>query len=239
MSKSETFIKENSMTDNHKNNANSHGNIGKLVQIGKVEGGVTIQSTLESNACCPICERNDEVKKVSAILAKEIHSMNGMTIEKSSYQDKDGKWHTSTERVPFSGTQSTVLAMKLKAPAQPKAKGKPSFWLLLFSIILGFYGFAALFLGPDRIIEDWAFEPDIIHILGIGMSILCGIFLLYWSFTLYKKNKKNQEIYQMEVKRIQAQEYPKWQKQWKDGRNYIIAPGTIVFSFLVKTPSQS
>ena len=78
--------------------------------------------TLESYARCPVCGRNDEVKKVSAILANQTQSMQGVTIEKSSYHDRDGNWHTSTERVPFSGTQASVLAMKLQPPIQPTAQ---------------------------------------------------------------------------------------------------------------------
>jgi hypothetical protein len=42
------IIKENSMTDNNKDGTNTHSNIGKLVQIGKVDGSVTIQDTLEA-----------------------------------------------------------------------------------------------------------------------------------------------------------------------------------------------
>lgn len=54
------------MIDNHKDGANTHGNIGKLVQIGKMKGDITIQDTLETKTCCPVCERNDWSQKVSA-----------------------------------------------------------------------------------------------------------------------------------------------------------------------------
>ncbi len=69
---------------------------------------------LEIYARCPVCNRNDKVEKITAIVSSQTNSMNGVTIEKNEYRDKDGRWYTSSEKVPFTGSQSTVLAAKFK-----------------------------------------------------------------------------------------------------------------------------
>jgi len=209
------------MTDNNKDGTNTHSNIGKLVQIGKVDGSVTIQDTLEAFACCPVCNRNDEVKKVSAILANQTRSMQEVTIEKSSHQDSASNWHTSTQNIPFSGTQTSVLAMKLKAPVQPQAKGKPSWawWLRYFVLFYTLSGFGvgilsclmlpiAAFSGTvDLSTKDW-----IEYLALILASFLLGAIFIFPFVWLNKKYKKKNDSYNQEVKRVQEQEYPKWQR---------------------------
>jgi hypothetical protein len=135
-----------------------HGQVEKLVQIGKVEGGVTIEDTSESYARCPICKRNDEVKKVSAIVVAETHNLNGVTIEKKSYTDQDGKAYDSIERVPFTGNRASSLAQYLSPPEKPRLAGTKydtritifqlNIWLgialAVVSILVGFWWSVAL-----------------------------------------------------------------------------------------------
>lgn len=159
--------------------------------------------TLESYARCPVCGRNDEVKKVSAILANQTQSMQGVTIEKSSYQDHDGNWHTSTEKVPFSGTQSSLLAIKLQPPAQPKAQKPGSMWgryiVLSFASIYLIAAVVFLFGGLTSLGQFFMF------------GLLGGVLML-WYLWLNGKHEKEFLAFGQETQRIQEQELPKWQK---------------------------
>ncbi len=125
---------------------------------------------LESYARCPVCGRNDNVRKLTAILADQTQTLQGVTIEKHSYTDKDGYRHTSTEKVPFNGTQSTNLANKLKSPAQPRAaEPKGGCWryavlfMAIFSIITAPL-FANGFGGPSQLIGGL--------LLGAGLNMV-------------------------------------------------------------------
>jgi len=169
--------------------------------------------SLESYARCPVCGRNDEVKKVSAILTNQTQSMNGVTIEKHSYHDKDGNLYTSTSKVPFTGTQASVLAIKLQPPVEPKPKQKGSIRpsgclsssaiLFLIALPIGFFSVA---LGYGGTTLAW--------VLGFS-SVILGLFLLVQAIRVTKKEKVELAA---EVKQIREQDYPKWKKaieRWK------------------------
>ena len=153
--------------------------------------------SIEAFARCPACLRNDEVKKVTSIVANQTQNMNGVI------------------EVPVRGTQSTVLARKLQLPAKPVGKGKPGrpwrYLLLLFAasgLIQGFvYSFG---LG-------YSFGEGPFFAQGIGMSIEGGLVFL-WFIYLNNKAKKNAVIYEKEIKRIREQQIPIWEKaveRWK------------------------
>ncbi len=93
---------------------------------------------VEAFAKCPQCHQNDKVEKVSAIVASQTHQLDGTTVSTNSYQDKDGKWHTSTHNVPFSGFQTSGLAQRLSPPTKPVRKS--SSWVSL--AIIGYIALA-------------------------------------------------------------------------------------------------
>ncbi|MGV8026598.1 MAG: hypothetical protein AB2L18_08580 [Anaerolineaceae bacterium] len=153
---------------------------------------------LESFAQCPVCKRNDEVKKVSAILANQTQNLQGVTIEKRSYTDKDGHHYTSTERVPFNGTQSSILAKKLQAPAEPRAQESKGGWRYVVLFIAVF----SILTAPAYL--SWRAE----QFFG---NIIIGGGLLWWYSNLNKNHKKEVEQYDQELKRIREQGYSQWQ----------------------------
>ena len=162
--------------------------------------------TLESYARCPVCGRNDEVKKVSAIVANQTQSMQGVTIEKSSYRDKDGNLQTSTAKVPFSGKQSSVLAMKLQPPAQTKIQKLSVGWYVACFFAIGFLieGIIFIFLG----IFNSGSYSDLLN--SSPAAFIMGGLLMWWcikKITIYKQSLK---IYEREL--------PNWQRaveRWK------------------------
>ena len=135
--------------------------------------------TLESYARCPVCGRNDEVKKVSAILANQI-----------------------------SGTQSSVLAMKLQPPTLPEPQ-KPS------SILR----YVVLFFGVICLIDVFViiFEyPGLNGLIGMLQYLIPGALLMWWYVNLNNKYKKEVIIYNQK-KTIREQEYsklPKAMERW-------------------------
>lgn len=153
---------------------------------------------LESFAQCPVCKRNDEVKKITTIVANQTQNLQGVTIEKRSYIDKDGHHHTSTERVPFHGTQSSILANKLRAPAEPRAQEPKGGWR---NVIL-FIAIFSILTAPFYL--SWRAE----QFFG---NILIGGGLFWWYSILNKKHKKEVEQYNQDLKRIREQGYSQWQ----------------------------
>lgn len=133
---------------------------------------------LETYAKCPICNRNDKSVKVSSIVASGTIAMDGVTIEKRTYTDSDGRPYTSTEQVPFEGLQKSVLVQRLTPPIKPVPNygSNPSnnmiiriilyifMWLLLYGICFCSGIWALPFL----------YEVENPSVIGAG-----AVFLLY------------------------------------------------------------
>jgi len=192
----------------------------------------------DTGLACPFCHRSDKVQKVSAYLGHNTVNLQGVTIEKRTYEDKDGKSYTSTENVPFNGTQTSVLAKKLQPPVQPRAKGKPggAWWL---RNVVGFYarmgigGVILAAIGMIMLISRGETKELPFMALGALFSLFFGTVFMVWFRSLNTKYKKKCDEYNKEVIRVQSQEFPKWQtviENWNelyycDRDSYVFIPG--------------
>ena len=79
-------------------------------------GGVT----LEAYARCPVCMRNDQAEKVSAILRKQVSQTQGTETRQQVYKDRRGRTHRETVQVPIETTQASSFARQLAPPVAPK-----------------------------------------------------------------------------------------------------------------------
>jgi len=147
---------------------------------------------LEAFAKCPICMRNDKVEKVSTIVSSQTSELIGVTIEKRTYTDNDGYHHTTNEKVPFSGSQSSLLAKRL-SPAPPPIIDESHVASNIYYFIMGFW----IFFG---VISSWM-------IITLPMSI--GLGYLFWWLGKNKRIEEDKRIKEQE----QKVEYHK--KKWK------------------------
>lgn len=90
------------------------------------------------------CNRNDKIEKVSALVASQTHNLQGTTRQTTDYREQDGRWHSTTSTVPFSGTQITELARRLSPPSKPELDaswkiiiGKVFLWIGVIGMIPG------------------------------------------------------------------------------------------------------
>jgi len=157
---------------------------------------------------CPSCGQSDCVQKVSAIVSSAAIHSQGVTVEKSDYKDKDGKWYSSTEQVPFNGTQSTVLAEKLKPPAKPMIPGNPNArwtvtsFLLIMACFLLIIGACILTMGLMR--------PDLrANMISGILVIITGVILIFTYINLKNTREKNTAS---KTQTIQNSELPQWEK---------------------------
>jgi hypothetical protein len=70
---------------------------------------------LESSTRCPVCNRNDQVRKVSAIVSEQTSQVTGRTTQNSTIT-YSGHVYTAPVQVPYSGSQTTKLAEQLAPP---------------------------------------------------------------------------------------------------------------------------
>jgi predicted RNA-binding Zn-ribbon protein involved in translation (DUF1610 family) len=89
---------------------------------------------LEAFAKCPKCNRNDQVRRVSAIVKSQIQHLDGTTVIEDSYRDRNGHWHSTTRSMPFTGKQSSELARQLSSPPKPD-KPRGLGWLLWVGVL--------------------------------------------------------------------------------------------------------
>jgi len=109
---------------------------------------------------CPICQRNDQLIKVSSIVKQGTQEISGQTDswvagDKDSLLNQFGHWET----VPITGTQRSELAKRLAYPTQPT---QPKFLsgcftcgmiLLGGSALMGIFSVPALLLGSTTNVE--------------------------------------------------------------------------------------
>lgn len=143
--------------------------------------------------------------------------MNGVTIEKNEYRDKDGRWYTSSEKVPFTGSQSTVLAAKLSPPPKPIILSEPKSHIGC--------GVITLVVSIVLIIADVGFIKGgffgIIGFIGILISILIFVIILSIYPNENKKYKENQEQLKTDLPQWEAA-MNRWNKQYYCFRDDIV-----------------
>ena len=205
-------ISSNPTTLNCRNCGNEH-------LVRRESGSVS----LEAFAKCPKCNRNDKVRKVSAIVRSEIHQLSGTTTQTNDYRDQDGRWYSSTSTVPFNGTQASVLAQLLSPPQKPEPKSFSRFLTIFGGLMilgdtliigLGFVaGFMGFFMGLTN--GSSAQGPAISLLIGIvtgGVlfipTLVIGVtgLLMAWAVFASKKNHDKRERIRV------ARELPAWQK---------------------------
>jgi ribosomal protein L37AE/L43A len=80
------------------------------------------QQVAQSYANCPVCGKDDQVKKVSSIIDADTHKLDGTIRRDNSYRDNDGHLIYYTSNDPIHGTETTILAQKLACPEKPTLK---------------------------------------------------------------------------------------------------------------------
>jgi hypothetical protein len=88
---------------------------------------------------CPECGHSDKIRKVSAIVAEEIHSVSGTQFMDSTFVDKEGGIHYHSHPAPYSGIQTSGRAEQFLPPPEPTPKR--------FSALLTAFGVLLLFVG--------------------------------------------------------------------------------------------
>jgi predicted RNA-binding Zn-ribbon protein involved in translation (DUF1610 family) len=207
---------------------------------------------LESFAQCPICHRNDKARKVSGIVSSHTVNMNGVTIEKRHYTDKDGRSYTTTERVPFTGSQASDLARRLAPPPKPTGTNSGCGTTILFGVAVYLVGAVAIsmlctviYYGGIVIgfIASWILSlfganestrgVVAFILMGIFALILIGVTLVIGGNFVVKQWKKNALIKAENDKKEQerlARETVLWNKAMeKWGRLYYCERDDIVF----------
>ena len=184
---------------------------------------------------CPICKRNDQVNKVSAIIGSHVQETNG-TMEQTVYNtDSKGNVYTRAKTVPIHATQTTRLAEKLMPPPKPVNDKKPGCaWGLRWVVL--FYACAGILAGILSIISIIRFlfnhqynynEPPLI--MGFVYGII-GFLLLRWFNSLKKKHAIALENYNDYEQELQDIIIPRWQRSMARWNNaYYCMRDDIVF----------
>lgn len=161
---------------------------------------VVSHEEIPANAC-PICRKNDQVEKISAIYSRDTHQISGSTTSTNTYVDKDGYTHHETHDNPFSGTQQSNLASYLTPPPQPKVEGACFRYLLLFPAGLIFLG-GLVTIGQGFVLGD--FHPLAFLLTFVFLLIPSGLVVFWVIISGRKKKKESERQYQSEM--------PRWNK---------------------------
>lgn len=210
---------------------------------------------LESFAQCPICHRNDKARKVSGVVSSHTVNMDGATIEKRHYTDKDGHSYTTTERVPFTGSQASDLAKRLAPPPKParanSGSGSGCGTIIHSVLAMVFYIYGAMFvigvLMAILVSMAMLVSLSVIHggiIVGVIMGLLALVLIVVGRNFVVKqwkkeslrkaeikaeKDKKEQELLAKEQELL-ARETVLWNKAMeKWGRLYYCERDDTVF----------
>ena len=168
--------------------------------------------SLETFARCPLCKRNDQVEKISAILNKQTSQSSGYVPQQRVYTDGDGRVQSRTINVQVQTKHETTLAQRLAPPEKPKAPGEVQTWpVLLLAIPAIFYaqstrGFLTML---------------------VALLFTAGLFAIW--IVLQKANKKthieNMMAHERELGRWK-QAVSRWQSLYYCGRDDVVfVPG--------------
>ena len=130
---------------------------------------------------CPICQKDDQLIKASAIVQGGTHNISGQVPVSRTYQDSNGlQERTSYES--YHATQQSSLAQKLTPPKKPSSPSKPPIFPL---IAVGIWTLLMLGQAISSILEGYSILYSVLMFLGIGLIPLA---LAYFA---YQKNLSN------------------------------------------------
>jgi hypothetical protein len=193
--------------------------------------------TLEAFARCPLCKRNDQVEKVSAILHKQTSQSDGFIPQQKIYTDSQGHAYSRTVNVPVQTIQASDLARKLAPPPPPtKPASRPIVILLLFAIILAVAGVCGFMLAITGFTSFYSYDQtgaiSSSIIMTLIMTLVCGfvpflasagMFVLWHSLRKKEQDRIRQEqsaINDANLKWQQARS--RWEILYYCGRDDIV-----------------
>jgi hypothetical protein len=193
---------------------------------------------LEAFARCPLCKRNDQVEKVSAILNKQTSQSDGYTPQQEVYSDSDGHAHSRTVNVPTHTTHKTDLARRLDPPQEPDEPKGGCVWIIfVIAIILSvpvfvctFMGIAGISFGFSPLFGKESLAQILVFIPPLFCASIAALFILIIMFLVWKYSKKKDEARVIQEKIIFAQKYRDWQQAYSRYVNlYYCGRDDIVF----------
>jgi len=187
---------------------------------------------------CPICEKDDLVKKVSAIVRSGSSNHTGQIPVGYSYTDSEGKLHTETRYEPFSTTQVSKIASRLYPPPPPDPPKNQILYIAVLlvwggfsscSIIGSLISFAMLILqllglnvGAD---QEIGFDQVILYLGQVILGLVIGIVFGYLTIKQVKTRANREAIYKLE-KPLWEQSMLRWRQLYYCERDdSIFIPG--------------
>ncbi len=188
--------------------------------------------TLEAYARCPVCGRNDQSGKVSAVIASQSHEISGMEKKSEIVLNAAGKQEVAVRDVPFTRRQVSVLGQRLAPPQEPapvplpplasKIKGSAGIGLFLLAILSGSASFLLLLKTLADIPVQYRSGNMQTTYIGLGAGIIG--FLIAILFTglgilavilRRRKAQKQEQQYQAVIRQIMNQNeclHSTWQR---------------------------
>lgn len=151
---------------------------------------------------CPLCHKDDQIQKVSAIVLKDSHEISGGSIHTQVYIDKKGKKQYEDDYVPYNATQVSALAQRLSAPKKPSAGFN---WGIILAI--GLLGFTAIWM-----------LVTVVALLTSSSSIDASFFLCCCTPIIFSGGGGvfvyllSESIHRKRVVQVEQIELPKWEK---------------------------
>lgn len=163
------------------------------------------QSLQAQGLRCPRCSSNDQVQKVSAIVASQTQEISGGSWETQVYVDKKGKKHTEDHYTPYSGTQMSVLAQRLSPPEKPDAGFSTGIIIAIgFLMVAGVCGLLGLFTIMSSSLSV-ALADASFYVLCITPTFVFGVLgILLFLVSSISHREKVTQVKQVEI--------PRWEK---------------------------
>ena len=156
-------------------------------------------STSANDFMCPVCGKDDNVKKAPALRDSQTHTTKGTSKQTVVYVDKEGKEQSDTFDQPYSETQMSNLAKRLSPPIKPK---EPSFWgWYLAALVLIVVGTVWIIISTSN---NFDMSSEFI-IWGILVPILVGALGVIIVVVALGKDTERKNHYQQV-------EMPRWNK---------------------------
>ncbi len=178
--------------------------------------------TLEAYARCPICGRNDQAGKVTAVIASQSHEISGVEKKSEIVLNAQGKQEVAVRDVPFTRRQVSVLGQRLAPPPQPvpaplplPESAKKNAYGLGWFILAFMIGLSSFFLMlrtlSDIPVQYRAGHMQEIYIgLGVGvliflLAVLIGGLAVLAVILRHRKVHQQQRQYEASVRQITVQ----------------------------------
>jgi hypothetical protein len=195
--------------------------------------------SLEAFARCPLCKRNDQVEKATAILNKQTSRSDGIVPQQRIFTDGQGHTYTRMVNVQVQSTQTSDLAKRLTPPSAPptRATGRPIILLLIFAILSFAAGACCFIFSALGLLQSSNFSQPYEQ-LGSSMTsaLVCSIPLVLGAVGMsvlwfFLRKKEQQRLAQEQnginiTYRRWQQALARWQKLYYCGRDDIVfVPG--------------